>query len=57
MVKEALVTQADNFVDRPYSPMVTRIYSGNSGESQKKKYTNAILQQQSSQVTLWATPQ
>lgn len=31
MVKEALVTQADNFVDRPYSPMVTRIYSGNSG--------------------------
>ncbi|XP_068599297.1 cytochrome P450 2J6-like [Brachionichthys hirsutus] len=29
-VKEALVTQADNFVDRPYSPMVTRIYSGNS---------------------------
>ncbi|XP_041862608.1 cytochrome P450 2J2-like [Melanotaenia boesemani] len=29
MVKEALVTQADNFVDRPYSPMVTRIYSGN----------------------------
>ena len=32
-MKEALVTQADNFVDRPYSPMVTRIYSGNSGES------------------------
>ncbi|XP_075895321.1 cytochrome P450 2J2-like isoform X2 [Nelusetta ayraudi] len=31
MVKETLVTQADNFVDRPYSPMVTRIYSGNSG--------------------------
>uniref|UniRef100_A0A3P8ST11 Cytochrome P450, family 2, subfamily N, polypeptide 13 n=1 Tax=Amphiprion percula TaxID=161767 RepID=A0A3P8ST11_AMPPE len=30
MVKEALVTQADSFVDRPYSPMVTRIYSGNS---------------------------
>lgn len=30
MVKEALVTQAENFVDRPYSPMVTRIYSGNS---------------------------
>ena len=36
MVKEALVTQADNFVDRPYSPMVTRIYSGNSGKSQKQ---------------------
>lgn len=35
MVKEAIVTQADNFVDRPYSPMVTRIYSGNSGESHK----------------------
>uniref|UniRef100_G3PNJ6 Cytochrome P450, family 2, subfamily N, polypeptide 13 n=1 Tax=Gasterosteus aculeatus aculeatus TaxID=481459 RepID=G3PNJ6_GASAC len=31
MVKEAIVTQADHFVDRPYSPMVTRIYSGNSG--------------------------
>uniref|UniRef100_A0A8C6UN01 Cytochrome P450, family 2, subfamily N, polypeptide 13 n=1 Tax=Neogobius melanostomus TaxID=47308 RepID=A0A8C6UN01_9GOBI len=30
MVKEALVTQAENFVDRPYSPMVTRIYAGNS---------------------------
>uniref|UniRef100_A0AAQ6ITU8 Cytochrome P450, family 2, subfamily N, polypeptide 13 n=1 Tax=Anabas testudineus TaxID=64144 RepID=A0AAQ6ITU8_ANATE len=30
MVKEALVTQADNFVDRPYSPMANRIYSGNS---------------------------
>uniref|UniRef100_UPI0037E9C2B2 cytochrome P450 2J2-like n=1 Tax=Semicossyphus pulcher TaxID=241346 RepID=UPI0037E9C2B2 len=30
MVKEAIVTQADNFVERPYSPMVTRIYSGNS---------------------------
>ncbi|AWP11325.1 putative cytochrome P450 2J1-like [Scophthalmus maximus] len=30
MVKEAIVTQADNFADRPYSPMVNRIYSGNS---------------------------
>ncbi|KAM3876145.1 cytochrome P450 2K1-like [Diretmus argenteus] len=30
MVKEAIVTQAENFVDRPYSPMVTRLYSGNS---------------------------
>lgn len=35
MVKEAIVTQADNFVDRPYIPMVTRIYSGNSGDSCK----------------------
>ena len=35
MVKEAIVTQADNFVDRPYIPMVTRIYSGNSGDSHK----------------------
>lgn len=32
-VKEAIVTQADSFVDRPYSPMATRIYSGNSGEA------------------------
>ncbi|XP_067369543.1 cytochrome P450 2J2-like isoform X2 [Channa argus] len=31
MVKEALVSQAENFVDRPCSPMVNRIYSGNSG--------------------------
>uniref|UniRef100_A0A3P8VGW1 Cytochrome P450, family 2, subfamily N, polypeptide 13 n=1 Tax=Cynoglossus semilaevis TaxID=244447 RepID=A0A3P8VGW1_CYNSE len=31
MVKQAIVTQADIFVDRPYSPMVNRIYSGNSG--------------------------
>ncbi|KAM4629268.1 uncharacterized protein ACJ7VT_001612 [Polymixia lowei] len=30
MVKEAIVTQADNFVDRPYSPMASRLYSGNS---------------------------
>lgn len=37
MVKEALVTQADNFVDRPYSPMVNRIYSGNSGNSDKPR--------------------
>ncbi|KAJ8388424.1 hypothetical protein AAFF_G00133000 [Aldrovandia affinis] len=29
MVKEALVTQADNFVDRPPSPMGDRLYSGN----------------------------
>lgn len=37
MVKEALVTQADNFVDRPYSPMANRIYSGNSGNSHKPR--------------------
>lgn len=29
MVKEALVTQAENFVDRPYSPLLARVYSGN----------------------------
>lgn len=29
MVKEALVTQAENFVDRPYSPLLNRVYSGN----------------------------
>ncbi|XP_061095520.1 cytochrome P450 2J2-like [Conger conger] len=28
MVKEALVTQAENFVDRPPSPMTDRLYSG-----------------------------
>uniref|UniRef100_W5KCU7 Cytochrome P450, family 2, subfamily N, polypeptide 13 n=1 Tax=Astyanax mexicanus TaxID=7994 RepID=W5KCU7_ASTMX len=31
MVKEALVNQTDNFVDRPYSPLAERIYSGNGG--------------------------
>lgn len=30
MVKEALVTQADNFVDRPYSALADRFYSGPS---------------------------
>ncbi|KAK2835778.1 hypothetical protein Q5P01_016262 [Channa striata] len=30
MVKEALVTQAENFVDRPYSAITGRFYSGNS---------------------------
>ncbi|KAL7396100.1 hypothetical protein ABVT39_000259 [Epinephelus coioides] len=31
MVKEALVTQADNFVDRPHSATADRVYSGDSG--------------------------
>ncbi|XP_056336784.1 cytochrome P450 2J5 [Danio aesculapii] len=31
MVKEALVTQAENFVDRPNSPVLARVYSGNAG--------------------------
>ncbi|XP_054459075.1 cytochrome P450 2J6-like [Anoplopoma fimbria] len=31
MVKEAIVTQADNFVDRPNNAMAERIYSGDSG--------------------------
>lgn len=31
MVKEAIMTQAENFVDRPYSAMSDRIYSGTSG--------------------------
>ncbi|XP_066532435.1 cytochrome P450 2N13 [Hoplias malabaricus] len=30
-VKEALVTKAENFVDRPYSPIAVRVYSGNGG--------------------------
>lgn len=31
MVKEALVMQADNFVDRPYSAIDDRIMNGNNG--------------------------
>ncbi|XP_029284728.1 cytochrome P450 2J5-like isoform X1 [Cottoperca gobio] len=31
MVKEAIVTQADNFVDRPHSAVSNRFYSGDSG--------------------------
>ncbi|KAI4892532.1 hypothetical protein NFI96_024702 [Prochilodus magdalenae] len=31
MVKEALVNQAENFVDRPHSPLAVRVYSGNGG--------------------------
>ncbi|KAL2089584.1 hypothetical protein ACEWY4_014272 [Coilia grayii] len=31
MVKEALVVQAENFVDRPYSPLGERLYPGNAG--------------------------
>ena len=31
MVKEAIVNQAENFVDRPYSPASDRFYSGTTG--------------------------
>ncbi|XP_059197067.1 cytochrome P450 2J6-like [Centropristis striata] len=31
MVKEAIVTQAENFVDRPCSAVADRVYSGNTG--------------------------
>ncbi|KAM6963025.1 cytochrome P450 2J2-like [Aplochiton taeniatus] len=31
MVKEALVTQAENFADRPFNHVASRVYSGNSG--------------------------
>lgn len=31
MVKEAIVTQADNFVDRPYSALSDRFYAGDKG--------------------------
>ncbi|KAM9761539.1 LOW QUALITY PROTEIN: uncharacterized protein ACNS7B_003924 [Menidia menidia] len=44
MVKEAIVTQADNFVDRPYSAVADRFYSGcsnglfmSNGETWKKQ--------------------
>uniref|UniRef100_A0A667XRG6 Cytochrome P450, family 2, subfamily N, polypeptide 13 n=1 Tax=Myripristis murdjan TaxID=586833 RepID=A0A667XRG6_9TELE len=49
MVKEAIVTQAENFVDRPYSPMSERIYNGtsaglfmSSGEIWKKQRRFAL---------------
>lgn len=31
MVKETIVTQADNFVDRPYSALNERVYVGDKG--------------------------
>nr|XP_019936553.1 PREDICTED: cytochrome P450 2J5-like [Paralichthys olivaceus] len=31
MLKESIVTQAENFVDRPQSPMIDRMYGGSSG--------------------------
>ncbi|XP_041913252.1 cytochrome P450 2J2-like [Alosa sapidissima] len=31
LVKEALVGQAENFVDRPFSPFADRVYPGNAG--------------------------
>lgn len=34
MVKEATLTQADNFVDRPYSALGNRLYSGDTGLQQ-----------------------
>ncbi|XP_036969492.1 cytochrome P450 2J6-like isoform X2 [Acanthopagrus latus] len=49
MVKEAIVTQADNFVDRPYSAVSGRVYSGSSnglfmsnGERWKKQRRFAL---------------
>lgn len=33
MVKEALVTQAENFVDRPHSPMQERVGGSNGGQN------------------------
>ena len=30
IIREALVVQGENFVDRPYSPTVARVYAGNS---------------------------
>ncbi|RVE74022.1 hypothetical protein OJAV_G00036930 [Oryzias javanicus] len=49
MVKEALVTQAENFVDRPFSSMATRFYHGptnglfmSNGEKWKKQRRFAL---------------
>ncbi|XP_071343492.1 cytochrome P450 2J4-like [Trachinotus anak] len=49
MVKQALVTQAENFVDRPYSPMSDRFYSGttdglfmSNGETWKRQRRFAL---------------
>uniref|UniRef100_A0A3B4TA45 Cytochrome P450, family 2, subfamily N, polypeptide 13 n=1 Tax=Seriola dumerili TaxID=41447 RepID=A0A3B4TA45_SERDU len=49
MVKQALVTQAENFVDRPYSPASDRFYSGttdglfmSNGETWKRQRRFAL---------------
>uniref|UniRef100_A0A667Y138 Cytochrome P450, family 2, subfamily N, polypeptide 13 n=1 Tax=Myripristis murdjan TaxID=586833 RepID=A0A667Y138_9TELE len=46
MVKEAIVTQAENFVDRPYSPMSERIYNGTSGETLSPSLPGEIWKKQ-----------
>lgn len=56
MVKEAIVTQADNFVDRPYSPMVNRIYSGNSGKWHTPgicSWSTSVLKWSTCLLSLW----
>ncbi|KAE8294372.1 Cytochrome P450 2J1 [Larimichthys crocea] len=47
MVKEAIITQAENFVDRPYDPISDRLYSGgglfmSSGETWKRQRRFAL---------------
>uniref|UniRef100_A0A667WJD1 Cytochrome P450, family 2, subfamily N, polypeptide 13 n=1 Tax=Myripristis murdjan TaxID=586833 RepID=A0A667WJD1_9TELE len=42
MVKEAIVTQAENFVDRPYSPLFERVYNGTSAFHPARLFNNAV---------------
>uniref|UniRef100_A0A667WH43 Cytochrome P450, family 2, subfamily N, polypeptide 13 n=1 Tax=Myripristis murdjan TaxID=586833 RepID=A0A667WH43_9TELE len=41
MVKEAIVTQAENFVDRPYSPLFERLWSGKK-DGERERYTEEL---------------
>lgn len=43
MVKEAIVTQADNFVDRPFNAFSDRIYMGQKG-LQTSQHSNLRFQ-------------
>lgn len=43
MVKEAIVTQADNFVDRPFNAFGHRIYMGQNGVQNSQYFVDSVI--------------
>lgn len=43
MVKEAIVTQADNFVDRPFNAFGHRIYMGQNGVQNSQYFVDGVI--------------